>query len=163
MSPAMSPAKRLVRTVACGPHNPASPRRAHTGAERGVMAIEVVILTPALVAAIMVIVAASRYVDAQGDANEAAYAAARAASLTTNQEAAAQAGIQAAQSATAARGQGCARLEVHIDAADFAPGGDVRATVTCTADLTDLGLPLPGTRTFSSTAVVPLETHRSIP
>ena len=33
--------------------------------ERGVMAIEVVILTPALVAAIMVIAAGARFVDAE--------------------------------------------------------------------------------------------------
>ena len=56
--------------------------------ERGAMAIELVILTPALVAAIMVIAAGARYVDARGQTNSAAFAAARAASLTTNQEAA---------------------------------------------------------------------------
>ena len=61
------------------------------------MAIEVVILTPLVVAAIMVIAAGGRYVDARGQVNSAAYAAARAASLTTNQEAAVQAGTQAAE------------------------------------------------------------------
>ena len=43
------------------------------------MAIEVVILTPLLVAAIMVIAAGGRYVDARGQVNSSAYAAATAA------------------------------------------------------------------------------------
>ncbi|MGN6574974.1 MAG: TadE/TadG family type IV pilus assembly protein [Nocardioides sp.] len=126
------------------------------------MAIEVVILTPLLVAAIMVIAAGGRYVDARGQVNSSAYAAARAASLTTNQEAAVQAGTQAAEQSMDRRGLACASLTVNVDAADFNPGGDVRATVTCVADLSDVvGLgKIPGSKTFSFTAVVPLEEHR---
>ncbi|KRA37945.1 MULTISPECIES: TadE/TadG family type IV pilus assembly protein [unclassified Nocardioides] len=127
------------------------------------MAIEAVILTPALVAAIIVIVAGGRYVDARGQANHAAYAAARAASLTTNQEAAVQAGTQAAQDSMADRGLACSTLKVDIDAGDFSPGGNVRVTVTCHADLSDLsGIGLPGTKTFVFSAVAPLELHRDI-
>ena len=129
--------------------------------ERGVMAIEVAILTPVLVAAIMVIVAGSRYVDARGQTNSAAFAAARAASLTTNQEAAVSAGRTAAQAAMSQRGQACARLTVDIDAGEFRPGGGLRATVTCLADFSDLaGFGLPGSKAFTSTAVVPLEQYR---
>lgn len=126
------------------------------------MAIEVVILTPALVAAIMVIAAGGRYVDARGQVNNAAYVAARAASLTTNQEAAVQAGTQAAAQSMDKRGLACASLTVNVDAADFNPGGDVRATVTCVADLSDVvGVgKIPGSKTFTFTAVVPLEEHR---
>ena len=133
--------------------------------ERGAMAIEVVILTPALVGAIMLIATGARYVDARGQIDHAAYAAARAASLTTNQEAAVQAGTQAAKDSMAQRGHACADLSVHIDAGEFTPGGSVRATVTCTADVSDLiGFNvLPGSKTFTFTAVVPLEVHRSIP
>lgn len=133
--------------------------------ERGVMAIEVVILTPALVAAIMVIAAGARYVDARGQVNSAAYAAARAASLTTNQEAAVQAGTSAAEQSMSERGLACANLTVTIDAADFNPGGDVRATVKCVADNSDLvGFgAIPGSKTFIFTAVVPLEQHRDFP
>lgn len=132
--------------------------------ERGAMAIEAVLLTPALVAAIILIVAGSRYVDAPGQTNHAAYAAARAASLTTNQEAAVQAGRKAADASMAERGQACSALKVGIDAGDFNPGGNVRATVTCTADLSDLvGIGLPGSKTFTFTAVVPLEQHRDFP
>lgn len=132
--------------------------------ERGVMAIEILILTPLLVAAIMLIAAGARYVDARGQTNSAAYAAARAASLTSNQEAAVQAGTQAAQDSMSERGHACATLKVDIDAGDFTPGGDVRATVTCVTDLSDLvGFGLPGSKTFTDTAVVPLEQHRAFP
>lgn len=128
------------------------------------MAIEVVILTPLLVAAIMVVVAGSRYVQAGSQVNDAAYAAARAASLTTNQQAAVQAGTRAARVSMSTRGPACADLTVHVDAHDFQPGGDVTATVTCVADLSDIsGLGLPGHKTFTQTAVVPLDEHRSIP
>jgi Flp pilus assembly protein TadG len=127
------------------------------------MAIEVLILTPALVAAILLIAAGARYVDARGQVNSAAYAAARAASLTSNQEAAVQAGTRAAEDSMSERGLACATLKVNIDAGDFNPGGDVRATVTCEADLSDLaGFGLPGSKTFTYTAVVPLEAHRAI-
>ena len=132
--------------------------------QRGVMAVEAVILTPAMVAAIILIVAGSRYVDARGQTNHAAYAAARAASLTTDEEAAVQAGRKAAEDSMAERGRACANLKVDIDAGDFNPGGNVRATVTCTADLSDLaGIGLPGTKTFRFTALVPLERHRDFP
>ena len=132
--------------------------------QRGVMAVEAVILTPTLVAAIILIVAGSRYVDARGQTNHAAYAAARAASLTTDEEAAVQAGRKAAEDSMAERGRACANLKVDIDAGDFNPGGNVRATVTCTADLSDLaGIGLPGAKTFRFTAVVPLEQHRDFP
>lgn len=132
--------------------------------ERGVMAIEVVILTPMLIAAIMVIAAGARYVEARGQVNDAAYAAARAASLTTNQGAAVHAGTLAARDTMTQRGPACADLSVRVDAGDFQPGGNVTATVTCVADLSDLaGFGLPGHKRFIYTAVVPLGEQRSIP
>jgi Flp pilus assembly protein TadG len=131
--------------------------------ERGSAAIELVILTPVLVAAILTIAAGARYVDARGQTNSAAFAAARAASLTTSQDAAVAAGESAAEQSMAERGLACANLEVGIDAHEFVPGGSIRATVTCTTDLSDLvGLGLPGTKTFTATATVPLEAHREL-
>jgi len=132
--------------------------------ERGAMAIELVVLIPALVGAIMLIATGARYVDARGQTNHAAYAAARAASLTTNQEAAVHAGTRAAEGSMSERGHACAHMKVNVNAGHFTPGGSVRATVTCAADLSDLvGFGLPGSKTFSFTAVAPLEEHRSIP
>jgi len=126
------------------------------------MSIELVLLTPVLVGCILVIAAGARYVDARGQTSSAAFAAARAASLTADQSAAVAAGRSAATRALAERGQACSRLTVSINAGAFHPGGQVRATVTCVADLSDLGggVALPGHKSFTSTAVVPLEEHR---
>ena len=93
--------------------------------------------------------------------SSAAYAAARAGSLTSSQDAATGAARDAATRALADRGRSCADLSVVIEAGEFQPGGRVRATVTCVADLADLsGLGLPGRRSFTATAAVPLERYR---
>jgi hypothetical protein len=139
-------------------------RAPHRHDEHGSMPVEMVALVPVLVAAIMVIAAGERYIDARGQVNDAAYAAARAASLATNQEAAVQAGTEAARDATAGRGHACTDLTVHIDAGDFQPGGNVTAHVTCVADLSDIaGFGLHGHKSFTYTAIVPLDEHRSVP
>jgi len=131
--------------------------------QTGCMSIEMVLITPALVACILSIAGGARYVDARGQASSAAFAAARAASLTSNQEAAVAAGHRAASRSMAERGLACTRLTVAIDAGEFRPGGHLRATVTCLADLSDLsGFGLPGHKTFTSTAVVPIEKFRVI-
>lgn len=128
------------------------------------MAIELVLLTPVLVAAIMVIAGGARYVDARGQTSSAAFAAARAASLTTNQADAAAAGHRAANHAYAEHGHACAGLAVDLNAQGFRPGGAITATVTCVADLTDIaGFGLPGHKTFTATATVPVEEHRDVP
>lgn len=128
---------------------------------RGSTSLEVVVLTPVLVACILVTAAGARYIDARGQTSAASYAAARAASLTSNQQAAVAAGRSAAVNSLGDRGQACTELVVTIDASDFAPGGDLRATVTCVANMSDLaGFGLPGSKTFTSTAVVPIEAHR---
>jgi Flp pilus assembly protein TadG len=125
------------------------------------MSIEMILLTPALVACILMVAAGARYVDARGQTSSAAFAAARAASLTGNQEAAVAAGRRAAARSIAERGEACATLTVTVDAAEFQPGGDLRATVTCLANLSDLtGFGLPGHAQFTATAVVPIETYR---
>jgi len=129
--------------------------------DKGSMSVELVLLTPALVACILVIAGGARYVDARGQTSSAAFVAARAASLTSDQQAAVAAGREAASRALADRGLACGTLTVRVDAGDFLPGGQVRAVVTCIADLSDLaGFGLPGTKSFTSTAVVPIEEHR---
>jgi Flp pilus assembly protein TadG len=129
--------------------------------ERGSMALELVLLTPALIGCILMIAAGARIVDARGQTTDAAFAAARAASLTISQAAAVEAGEQAATRSLTERGPACATLTVHIDAGAFQPGGHVKVTITCLADLADLtGFGLPGRKAFTATATVPLERHR---
>lgn len=129
--------------------------------QAGSLSLEMVILTPVLLACLLTIAGGARYVEARAQVSAAASIAARAASLETDPGTAATAGHRAAARALAERGRSCADLEVGLDVSGFQPGGQVRAVLTCTADLSDLvGFGLPGQRTFRATALVPLESHR---
>lgn len=132
--------------------------------QRGSLSVEVVLLTPILVGCILTIAGGARYVDARNQVASAAHVAARAASLTAGPESATEAGLEAARNALADRGRACTSLDVSIDTHAFVPGGAVSATVTCTADLSDVvGFGLPGSRTFTTRASVPIELHREAP
>ena len=126
----------------------------------GSASVELVLVVPVLVALIVTVVGGGRLVDARGQVNDAAYAAARSASLTPT--APLRAGAEAARNSLIERGEACHRLSVDFAGTDFRPGGLVRATVHCTADLRDVvGFGLPGSRTFTASAVVPIERYRA--
>jgi Flp pilus assembly protein TadG len=143
-------------------------RRRHSRAgrvrdERGATAVELVLMAWVLVGFIMTVVGAGRFVDGRGQVNDAAYAAARAASLAPNLDAAREAGQNAAQESLADRGKACTTLTVSLAGTDFRTAGQVRAEVTCQADLSDVvGFGLPGTKSFTATAVVPIEQYRKV-
>ena len=134
--------------------------------ERGSVAIETLIMTTAAMALVIVVVAAGRYVDGSAQANDAAYAAARAASLQSSERSAMTAGRQAAVDALSERGKACQDISVSFAGSDFTPGGQVVAEVQCTVSLVDTGalgasLGLAPKRVFIERAVVPIETYRS--
>lgn len=135
-------------------------------AEYGSAGIELLITATTSVALILVVVATGRSVDAQGQATDAAYAAARAASLHPDGSTAAAiaAGEQAARDSLAERGKSCRHLTISFVGSDFNPGGQVIAQVRCTVSLVDTGaigtgLGLEQTQ-VSKRAVVPIETYR---
>ena len=135
--------------------------------ERGSAAIETLIMTTAALSIVLVVVAAGRYVDGSAQANDAAYAAARAASLQPSLDEGASVGLQAAAEALAERGKSCQDLQVSFAGTDFTSGGQVIAEVTCTVNLLDTGplgkqLGLRPTTAFTERAVVPIETYRTI-
>ena len=146
-------------------------RHSHVGSidgrvrdERGSTAVELVLMASVLVGFIITVVGAGRFVDGRSQVNDAAYAAARAASLAPTLDAARQAGQQAAQGSLADRGKACTSLTVSFDGTDFRAGGHIKAEVTCHADLRDVvGFGLPGTKSFTGTAVVPIEQYRNLP
>ena len=130
--------------------------------ESGAMAVELVLLAPVLVLLCGIIVMAGDFRSAANDVSNAAYAAARAASYTSDPTAAQSAGETAALDSMANRGDACAQMTTRIDTSNFTPGGDVKVTVTCVAALaqiTGFGI-IPGHKTFTATAVVPIDTHR---
>lgn len=135
--------------------------------ERGSAGVELLITATASVALVIVVVAVGRYVDGPAQANDAAYAAARAASLAPTQAQGFADGRQAAADALADRGKSCHHLTVSFAGTDFSPGGHVVAEVSCMVDLTDTGalgnqLGLNQRTEFRERAVVPIERYRVI-
>jgi Flp pilus assembly protein TadG len=132
--------------------------------ERGYAAVELLAMTTVLVGFIVTVVGGGRFVDANSQVDDAAYAAARAASLESNVEAGQIAGRQAAQDSLADRGKACTQLTVSFAGTDFRTSGHVNVQVTCHANLSDVvGFGLPGSKDFTATAVVPIEQYRRLP
>lgn len=132
--------------------------------ERGYTAVELLAMTTVLVGMITVVVGGGRIVDSNSQVDDAAYAAARAASLETTFEAAQIAGHDAAKDSLADRGKACTQLTVSFAGTDFRTSGQVTARVTCHANLSDVvGFGLPGAKSFTATAVVPIEQYRRLP
>lgn len=134
--------------------------------ERGSAGVEMLIMATAALSIVLVVVASGRYVDGSAQANDAAYAAARAASLESGMGQGTIAGRQAAEKSLAERGKSCQNLSVSFAGSDFTSGGQVVAEVTCTVTLLDTGslgrqLGLRPNTQFTERAVVPIETYRS--
>jgi Flp pilus assembly protein TadG len=134
-------------------------RRPH--GDRGSAIIELAIVTPVVIVLVLTMVALGRYSQSRIVVEQAASAAARAASLTSSPGAATQAAQDAAQSTVSGAGLSCAQMTAAVDISAFRPGGQVTVTVTCAADLSALTLSgVPGSATLQFTAAAPLETFR---
>lgn len=131
------------------------------GSDRGALAIQAAVMVPLLSIIVLTMLFAGRLVDTNLGVQQAAHEAARAASLTTNPVAAAAAAQQSAQQYLGNETMGCAVLNVATNTTQFQPGGYVEVTVTCTTDLSDMAvLAVPGTKTFSATALEVVDTFR---
>lgn len=130
--------------------------------ERGVSAVEFVLITPVLIVALLFTVGLGRMAHARHQVESLAPDAARAASLERNTALSASRGKQMAEQSAGTLGLSCSPLDVHVDITSYEPGGMVTAKVTCRVDLSDVAMSgLPGSRTFTATSVVPIETYRS--
>lgn len=131
------------------------------GTDDGTTSIELVLVAPVFLAALFLMVGLGRIVEAEGRVQGAARDAARAASVARSAESATDAARRAATANLTERGVSCASFEVSVDTAAFRPGGQVRVTVACRADLSGLGLSgLPGSKTLRADATAPLEKYR---
>lgn len=120
------------------------------------MAVEFVIVTPLLVAFILLVVAFGRYVAVRGDVEAVARDAARAASMERT-AGAAQSAADAVVAATLHRG-GCRPVAL---TGGLVAGGVVTAEVTCAVPLGDLGLAgVPGQVTVIGTSAAPVDVYR---
>lgn len=131
--------------------------------ERGSVALEVVIVVPALMMLLALLIAGGRVWMARSELTDIANDAARAASLAGNAgQARSYANKVVDRSNPTAPCQGVA---VHIDPSDFArPVGtaaSVRTRLTCRVQLSDLGLPgAPGSITVEGRGTSALDTYR---
>lgn len=130
--------------------------------ESGSVTAELVLLTPLLILLLLFVVALGRLSGARLEVDGAAAQAARAASIAQDPTTAT---AMATQTATAALGSDhvtCTQLTVSTNTIQFAPGGSVAVTVTCTVALTDLtGLRLPASEAVSSRATAVIDTFRT--
>lgn len=129
--------------------------------ERGSIAVEVAIITPAFIFLMLLVVFAGKVAEANGNVERAASEAARAASLRQHPgDATADAQVAAEQNLMQA-GVPCIALDTTVDTTDFRAGGTVTVTVTCKASMADVTLlGVPGTRTFTARVVEVVDTYR---
>lgn len=125
--------------------------------DRGSMAVEVVVLVPVLLLVALLVVAAGRYVSAEGEAEAIAREAVRAATLERD-----GASALAAARATAAAGTPASLTCDPVDlGGTFAAGEVVRVDVACTVSWSDLGmLGLPGTVQVEASSAAPVDRYR---
>jgi Flp pilus assembly protein TadG len=134
-------------------------RRRHR--ETGGASLELVLLTPVFLVLLLLVVAGGRLALARERVDAAARDAARSGTIARTAEQARADAINAATARLEDEGVTCRSLDVVVDTQEFAPGGSVTATVTCTVDLGDLTLlGMPGSRTVTSTAVETVDRFR---
>ena len=132
--------------------------------ERGLLTTELaVVMFPFIVSCVAIVTYAGRIAQAEGDVQQAAQQAARAATLTGNPGSAVSVGTTVADPNLATARVACAgghTIVVHTD--NFVPGGFVRVDVTCIATFSDISrLGVPGQHTFTTTATEIIDFYRS--
>jgi Flp pilus assembly protein TadG len=142
-----------------GPPSVATLRSSST--QRGGATVELVLVTPLLLAMALFAVLAGRLTEARAEVDGAARDAARAASIARGPTAARDAAHATAEATLAERRLTCRALDVRVDTGAFRAGGHVAVQLACTVDLGDLSLlRIPGTRTIQTRFVAPLDTFR---
>ncbi|WP_152186795.1 TadE family protein [Segeticoccus rhizosphaerae] len=133
--------------------------------DRGSAAIEAAIGVPAFMMFVLLIVFGGRVTMARQAVASAAADAARSASISRTQPDANSAATGAASTSLANQSVGCTSTHVSVDTTGFAAvvgtPASVRATVTCTVDLSNLSAPgIPGSMTITESMTSPLDTYR---
>lgn len=136
------------------------------GSQRGSIAIELAILTPAVIMFFAVMVVAGRITLAQQAAEAAAFDAARTASLARTAQAARDQAEAAAVTSFASQGIECIDLTVRVNTDEFGleppEPAVVSVSVFCLVQLADVALPgIPGDAELTGTFTSPLDRYRS--
>ena len=136
--------------------------RTHAG-ESGSAVLEAVIAAPVLLLLVVFVIGAARIANAHQLVDGAAGDAARAASSAPTADQGRAAAAQTAEASLAGRGVSCSPLSVSVDVSAWRPGGTVGVTVSCTAQLGDLGpIPFGRASTVTAHAASTLDPYRSL-
>jgi Flp pilus assembly protein TadG len=133
--------------------------------ERGSSSVEFAILGVTLLLFIGALIAGGRIAMAHNAVQSAATAAARDASLARSESAAQTQGSNAAGLSLVNSGLSCINESTSVDTSAFAAPlgvtGSVRATITCSVDLSAAALPgFPGSITISKDSISPVDPYR---
>ena len=136
-----------------------------TRSQRGTASVELAILVPVLVILLGLMIAGGRIWFARATVTEAAYSAARAASLARTPGEAAIDGRNAGQQSMATGGLECISRSVQVDVNAFSVPVGQPATITssvfCTVSFGDVLLPgMPGALTLRADGASALDTYR---
>lgn len=136
--------------------------------ERGSVAVELVILVPALALVAVFLFGAGRIATAENAIQSAANAGAREASLARTTDQAQANALEAAHHTITQDGYKCADFNVIVNDdglnAPLGEIGTVSITITCELDLTDLGVDFLGpTKKIEVTATSPVDPFRERP
>ncbi|RKS04970.1 TadE-like protein [Nocardiopsis sp. Huas11] len=134
-------------------------QRCRSRGDTGSATVELALLVPVLLLALLLVVVAGRQVSAALITQDAASVAARAASLQRDPASARTHAHQAAKGELADRGVVCDPFTASIDTSRFGAGGVAGVEVACTVTVIDLG-GLGGQRTLSATATSPVDPYR---
>jgi Flp pilus assembly protein TadG len=127
------------------------------------MVVELAVLVPFVIAMLLLVVAFGRVTHARQLVDQAAAAAARAASLAGTPGAAGEQAQSTAIDTLTGAGLACPTATVDVDASALRPGGQVSVTVACAVDLSAVTLlGVPGTLTMTATAASPIESYRDL-
>ena len=125
-------------------------------------AIELVLMAPVLMVILLFVVGLGRMAHARQQIESVAADSARAASLERNTSQSAARGEVRRPEVARQAGVSCTEPARQRGLCDYQPGGQVRVTVSCQAQLADVALAgFPGSRVFTATSTVPIETYRS--
>ncbi|WP_406384043.1 pilus assembly protein [Streptomyces sp. NBC_00117] len=136
------------------------------GSDGGSYALETAVLAPVLIVILGLMIAFGRVTDAEGAVDSAAHAAARAASLERDAASARSRAQDAVIRSLDGEGITCRTSNVSINTGGYAAGvgeaATVTATISCTANLSDIAVPgLPGSKTLTASWTSPIDTYRS--
>lgn len=130
--------------------------------EGGSVPLEVALVAPAILGLLMLVMFSARVTRSKAEVQNAAAAAARAATLTSNEPDALEAAQEVAEDNLDNADITCDPVVISLGSGtDLTPGGQVVVSITCTATVSDLALvALPGAYDFTATSTEVIDTFR---